>query len=74
IWAENVGATATPPNNLIWKNENCWGTGKNVEIVLKNSWGEEVSQRSTVFEGTICEEEEAAEAVQRAGIYSQQQC
>ncbi|NWJ09618.1 LMNB1 protein, partial [Crypturellus undulatus] len=70
IWAANAGVIASPPTDLIWKNQNSWGTGEDVKVVLKNSQGEEVAQRSTVFKTTLregeedeAEEEEAVEAV-----------
>ncbi|KAM6226616.1 lamin-B1 isoform 1-T1 [Spheniscus humboldti] len=78
IWAANAGVTASPPTDLIWKNQNSWGTGEDVKVVLKNSQGEEVAQRSTVFKTTICEgeeeevEEEAAEAVDEEDLHHQQ--
>ncbi|KFW81980.1 Lamin-B1, partial [Manacus vitellinus] len=40
IWAANAGVTASPPTDLIWKNQNSWGTGEDVKIILKNSQGE----------------------------------
>ncbi|XP_072215349.1 lamin-B1 [Excalfactoria chinensis] len=58
IWAANAGVTASPPTDLIWKNQNSWGTGEDVKVVLKNSQGEEVAQRSTVFKTTVGEREE----------------
>ncbi|NWX94171.1 LMNB1 protein, partial [Nothoprocta pentlandii] len=58
IWAANAGITASPPTDLIWKNQNSWGTGKDVKVMLKNSQGEEVAQRSTVFDTTLHEDEE----------------
>ncbi|KAK7796826.1 hypothetical protein U0070_021144 [Myodes glareolus] len=61
IWAANAGVTASPPTDLIWKNQNSWGTGEDVKVILKNSQGEEVAQRSTVFKTTIPEEEEEEE-------------
>ncbi|XP_050768539.1 lamin-B1 [Gymnogyps californianus] len=78
IWAANAGVTASPPTDLIWKNQNSWGTGEDVKVVLKNAQGEEVAQRSTVFKTTVCEgdedelEEEAAETVEEENLYHQQ--
>ncbi|KAM6033936.1 lamin-B1 isoform 1-T1 [Chlamydotis macqueenii] len=78
IWAANAGVTASPPTDLIWKNQNSWGTGEDVKVILKNSQGEEVAQRSTVFKTTLHEgeeeevEEEAAEAVEEEDLYHQQ--
>ncbi|NXP39980.1 LMNB1 protein, partial [Leiothrix lutea] len=77
IWAANAGVTASPPTDLIWKNQNSWGTGEDVKVVLKNSQGEEVAQRSTVFKTTARKgedeevEEEAAEALDEGDIYRQ---
>ncbi|KFQ83755.1 Lamin-B1, partial [Phoenicopterus ruber ruber] len=78
IWAANAGVTASPPTDLIWKNLSSWGTGEDVKVVLKNSQGEEVAQRSTVFKtimhGGEAEEaeEEAAEIVEEEDVYHQQ--
>ncbi|XP_074994280.1 lamin-B1-like isoform X2 [Calonectris borealis] len=78
VWAANAGVTASPPTDLIWKNQNSWGTGEDVKVVLKNSQGEEVAQRSTVFKTTLREgeeeeiEEESAEAVEEEDLYRQQ--
>ncbi|XP_013922787.1 PREDICTED: lamin-B1-like [Thamnophis sirtalis] len=79
IWAANAGITASPPSDLIWKNQNSWGTGKDVKVVLKNSQGEEVAQRSTVFKTTLLEveegeevEDEPTEAVEEEDLFHQQ--
>ncbi|XP_051499323.1 lamin-B1 [Apus apus] len=58
IWASNSGVDANPPSDLIWKNQTSWGTGEDVKVVLKNSYGEEVAQRSTVFKTTVHKGEE----------------
>ncbi|NXS26184.1 LMNB1 protein, partial [Pomatostomus ruficeps] len=77
IWAANAGVTASPPTDLIWKNQNSWGTGEDVKVVLKNSQGEEVAQRSTVFKTTTRKgedeevEEEAVEALDEEDINRQ---
>ncbi|NXM76374.1 LMNB1 protein, partial [Serilophus lunatus] len=52
VWAADAGVTASPPSDFIWKNQNSWGTGEDVKVVLKNSQGEEVAQRTTVFKTT----------------------
>ncbi|KAM9137749.1 lamin-B1 [Pangshura tecta] len=79
VWAANAGVTASPPSDLIWKNQNSWGTGKDVKVILKNSQGEEVAQRTTVFKTTLREgeeeeevEEEAVEAVEEEDLFHQQ--
>ncbi|KAM9329124.1 lamin-B1 [Gastrophryne carolinensis] len=67
IWAANAGVPASPPTDLIWKNQNSWATGEDVKVVLRNSQGEEVAQRTTVFTTTVPEDEvdeEEAEEVQ----------
>ncbi|KAM4707724.1 lamin-B1 [Discoglossus pictus] len=67
IWAANAGVPSSPPTDLIWKNQNSWGTGEDVKVVLKNSQGEEVAQRSTVYTTTLPEEElEEEEGVEEA--------
>ncbi|XP_075035024.1 lamin-B1 [Mixophyes fleayi] len=64
IWASNAGVPSSPPTDLIWKNQSSWGTGEDVKVVLRNSQGEEVAQRTTVFTTTIPEEvDEEAEEV-----------
>uniref|UniRef100_A0A4W4G9E4 Lamin B1 n=1 Tax=Electrophorus electricus TaxID=8005 RepID=A0A4W4G9E4_ELEEL len=40
IWASNAGVSASPPTDLIWKNQSSWGTGENVKVVLTNPQGE----------------------------------
>ncbi|XP_065716597.1 lamin-B1 isoform X1 [Patagioenas fasciata] len=78
IWAANAGVSASPPSDLIWKNQNSWGTGEDVKVVLKNSQGEEVAQRSTIFKTTVREgeeeefEQEAAEDVEEEDYDHQQ--
>uniref|UniRef100_K7FYK6 Lamin B1 n=1 Tax=Pelodiscus sinensis TaxID=13735 RepID=K7FYK6_PELSI len=78
VWAANAGVTASPPSDLIWKNQNSWGTGKDVKVILKNSQGEEVAQRTTVFKTTLHEgeeeevEEEAVEAIEEEDLFHQQ--
>ncbi|NWR93447.1 LMNB1 protein, partial [Furnarius figulus] len=66
VWAANAGVTASPPTDLIWKNQNSWGTGEDVKVVLKNSQGEEVAQRSTVFKTTAREGED--EEIEEEGV------
>ncbi|XP_073532777.1 lamin-B1 [Phyllobates terribilis] len=58
VWASNAGVLASPPSDLIWKNQSSWGTGQDVKVALRNSQGEEVAQRTTVFTTSIPEEEE----------------
>ncbi|XP_026884271.2 lamin-B1 [Electrophorus electricus] len=65
IWASNAGVSASPPTDLIWKNQSSWGTGENVKVVLTNPQGEEVAVRSTVYKtATVEEEEEYDEGVE----------
>ncbi|XP_071997666.1 lamin-B1 [Engystomops pustulosus] len=66
IWAGNAGVPASPPTDLIWKNEKSWGTGQDVKVVLRNSQGEEVAQRTTVFTTSIPEEEVDEEEIEVA--------
>ncbi|XP_066459233.1 lamin-B1 [Eleutherodactylus coqui] len=62
IWASNAGVPANPPSDLIWKNQSSWGTGQDVKVLLRNSQGEDVAQRMTVFTTSIPEEEVDEEA------------
>ncbi|KAG8456235.1 hypothetical protein GDO86_002144 [Hymenochirus boettgeri] len=69
IWAANAGVPASPPSDLIWKNQNSWATGEDIKVTLKNSQGEEVAQRTTVYTTTIPEEElEEEEILEEAEI------
>ncbi|XP_067839159.1 lamin-B1 [Heptranchias perlo] len=61
IWTADAGVPYTPPTNLIWKNQNTWGTGADVKVILKNSQGEEMAERTTIFTTTVPEEEEEEE-------------
>nr|XP_014348029.1 PREDICTED: lamin-B1 isoform X2 [Latimeria chalumnae] len=73
IWAANAGVTASPPTDLIWKNQNSWGTGEDVKVTLKNSQGEEVAQRTTIFKTTLLEEEaEEEEEEEEAAGFSEE--
>ncbi|XP_064293999.1 lamin-B1 isoform X2 [Phalacrocorax carbo] len=82
IWAADAGVPSAPPTDLVWKNQKSWGTGRDVKVVLKNSQGEEVAQRSTVFKTTVHEgeegeeeevEEETAEVMEEEGDLDHQQ-
>ncbi|XP_060752017.1 lamin-B1 [Tachysurus vachellii] len=64
IWASNAGVSSSPPNDLVWKNQNSWGTGENIKVVLTNPEGEEVAVRSTVFKTATVTEEEDDEGVE----------
>ncbi|CAJ0930731.1 unnamed protein product [Ranitomeya imitator] len=57
VWASNAGVLASPPSDLIWKNQSSWGTGQDVK---------EVAHRTTVFTTSIPEEEEVDEEVEVA--------
>ncbi|XP_068278544.1 lamin-B1 [Nyctibius grandis] len=74
IWAANAGVAASPPTDLIWKKQKSWGTGENVNVVLKNSQGEEVAQGSIVFKTTRhgAEEEEVEQEAAEADLHQQQ--
>ncbi|KAJ8392715.1 hypothetical protein AAFF_G00071990 [Aldrovandia affinis] len=60
VWASNAGVSSSPPTDLIWKNQSSWGTGEDIQVVLKNPQGEEVAHRTTVFK-TATEEEQGEE-------------
>ncbi|KAG5834118.1 hypothetical protein ANANG_G00257980 [Anguilla anguilla] len=67
IWASNAGVSSSPPTDLIWKNQSSWGTGEDIQVVLKNPQGEEVAQRTTVFK-TVTEEELGEEEEEDEGV------
>ncbi|XP_066567443.1 lamin-B1 [Amia ocellicauda] len=58
IWANNAGVSSSPPTDLLWKNQGSWGTGEDVRVALKNSQGEEVAHRTTVYKTTLAEEQQ----------------
>lgn len=66
VWASNAGVPASPPSDLIWKNQSSWGTGQDVKVFLRNSQGEDVAQRTTVFTTSLPEEEVDEEEVEVA--------
>ncbi|KAK1800514.1 hypothetical protein P4O66_005729 [Electrophorus voltai] len=78
IWASNAGVSASPPTDLIWKNQSSWGTGENVKVVLTNPQGEEVAVRSTVYKTATVEEEEeydeGVEVVEEELFHQQVRC
>lgn len=42
IWVVNVGVIVSFLIDFIWKNQNLWGIGEDVKVILKNFQGEEV--------------------------------
>uniref|UniRef100_A0A4W3J976 Lamin B1 n=1 Tax=Callorhinchus milii TaxID=7868 RepID=A0A4W3J976_CALMI len=72
VWATDAGVTSSPPANLIWKNQPAWGTGEDVKVILKNSQGEEVADRTTIYTTTVPEEEEVE--IQEEDLFHQQVC
>ncbi|XP_070768699.1 lamin-A-like [Enoplosus armatus] len=45
IWAASGGGTHNPPTDLVWKNQNSWGTGELLQTSLINANGEEMAMR-----------------------------
>lgn len=40
VWAASANATHNPPTDLVWKNQNSWGTGDLLQTTLYNTSGE----------------------------------
>lgn len=45
IWAASGGGTHNPPSDLVWKNQNSWGTGDLLQTILISANGEEMAMR-----------------------------
>nr|XP_046256864.1 lamin [Scatophagus argus]XP_046256865.1 lamin [Scatophagus argus]XP_046256866.1 lamin [Scatophagus argus] len=45
IWAASGNATHNPPTDLVWKNQNSWGTGDLLQTTLISANGEEMAMR-----------------------------
>lgn len=45
VWAAAGGGSHNPPSDLVWKNQNSWGTGDLLQTTLINASGEEMAMR-----------------------------
>ncbi|CAK6958936.1 lamin [Scomber scombrus] len=45
IWAASGGGSHNPPTDLVWKNQNSWGTGDLLQTILISANGEEMAMR-----------------------------
>ncbi|XP_029307407.1 lamin [Cottoperca gobio] len=45
VWAAAGGGTHNPPSDLVWKNQNSWGTGDLLQTILISANGEEMAMR-----------------------------
>lgn len=45
IWAASGGGSHNPPADLVWKNQNSWGTGDLLQTTLISANGEEMAMR-----------------------------
>lgn len=45
IWAASANVTHNPPTDLVWKNQNSWGTGDLLQTTLISANGEEMAMR-----------------------------
>uniref|UniRef100_A0A3P9M9U2 Lamin A n=1 Tax=Oryzias latipes TaxID=8090 RepID=A0A3P9M9U2_ORYLA len=71
IWAASGGGTHNPPTDLVWKNQNSWGTGDSLQIILVSSSGEEMAARKvtrTLFQED--EEDDETGAHSTSGEYN----
>ncbi|KAF6729422.1 Prelamin-A/C [Oryzias melastigma] len=71
IWAAAGGGTHNPPTDLVWKNQNSWGSGDLLQIILVSSSGEEMAARKvtrTLFQED--EEDDETGAHSTSGEYN----
>ncbi|XP_044214094.1 lamin [Thunnus albacares] len=45
IWAASGGGSHNPPTDLVWKNQNSWGSGDLLHTILISANGEEMAMR-----------------------------
>ncbi|XP_075899398.1 lamin-A-like [Nelusetta ayraudi] len=45
IWAAAGNGTHNPPSDVVWKNQNSWGTGDQLQTTLISAGGEEMAMR-----------------------------
>ncbi|XP_022054866.1 lamin-A [Acanthochromis polyacanthus] len=63
IWAASGGGTHNPPTDLVWKSQNSWGTGDQVQTILISASGEEMAMRKvtrTLFQDDEDDEDTGA--------------
>ncbi|KAJ4920383.1 hypothetical protein JOQ06_024531 [Pogonophryne albipinna] len=58
VWASDAGVSSKPPSDLVWKNQNSWGSGRDVHVVLLSPQGEEVARRATTYKTGLEEQDE----------------
>ncbi|XP_033952089.1 LOW QUALITY PROTEIN: lamin-B1 [Pseudochaenichthys georgianus] len=58
VWASDAGVSSNPPSDLVWKNQNSWGSGRDVHVVLLSPQGEEVARRATTYKTGFEEQDE----------------
>lgn len=58
VWASDAGVSSKPPSDLVWKNQNSWGSGRDVHVVLLSPQGEEVARRITTYKTGLEEQDE----------------
>uniref|UniRef100_A0A8C7KED8 Lamin B1 n=1 Tax=Oncorhynchus kisutch TaxID=8019 RepID=A0A8C7KED8_ONCKI len=49
VWASNAGVASNPPTDLVWKSQASWGTGEDVQVLLLNPQGEDISVFGPVY-------------------------
>ncbi|KAK7886701.1 hypothetical protein WMY93_026322 [Mugilogobius chulae] len=64
IWAASGGGTHSPPTDLVWKSQDSWSTGDQVETTLINASGEELASRKMTTTLLEDDEESAASEVE----------
>lgn len=78
VWASGAGMQANPPTDLVWKQQQSWGLGDDLRIVLINPSGEEMAVRKVIrqhgvsAEGEDEDEDDEEEDEARVETYSSQ--
>ncbi|XP_067884596.1 prelamin-A/C-like isoform X2 [Heterodontus francisci] len=62
IWASDAGTSHNPPTDLVWKQQQSWGTGDNIRTTLINSNNEEVAMRKVTRSAVMNDEEDEEES------------
>lgn len=68
VWAASGGGTHSPPTDLVWKSQNSWGTGDQVQTSLINASGEEMAMRKVTRTLFLDDDDEDMGAHSTSGV------
>lgn len=68
IWAASGGGTHNPPTDLVWKSQNSWGTGDQVQTSLISANGEEMAMRKVTRTLFLDDEDDDMGAHSTSGV------